>query len=396
MALIARSIEMSFSASRLRRTLRSISIGLLLVRAVVRGVIQPGELDLNPPRAEVAIAEPPGIALHVERHAAGIRLADPAVHAVRPGRRLIRRRLRVPLQRSGDQAADRAPPVPRLGERAVNARRGDLQGVGRLAHRGRLVEHGRKLPADVLDIIEADAAGRVHEPAQQPAPAGRGDPDALQVHAQARDGRLQQPGQQLGVDPARWSGSPLGLGRPQRTVTGVTAHHNLLAAASAVPMTGLQPSRDAPLHAPAWLAQAIGGARRRSRDMLGGCTRGMKGATAGGSVTAGPTRRVMLTASAALPLVALAGCKGVGALAAPPAPAPDVDVLTAAIAGEQLLIARYEAVLAVPRDRAGGLAATLEPLLAQHRAHLAQLRSSLIVPPGAARPSPSPSARRPP
>jgi hypothetical protein len=104
----------------------------------------------------------------------------------------------------------------------------------------------------------------------------------------------------------------------------------------------------------------------------------------------------MLTASAALPLIALAGCKGVGALAAPPAPAPDVDVLTAAIAGEELMIARYEAVLAVPRDRAGGLAAALEPLLAQHRAHLAQLQSSLIVPPGAARPSPSPSPRRPP
>jgi hypothetical protein len=104
----------------------------------------------------------------------------------------------------------------------------------------------------------------------------------------------------------------------------------------------------------------------------------------------------MLTASAALPLIALAGCNGVGALAAPPPPAPDVTVLTAAIAREQLMIARYEAVLAVPLDRAGGLAATLEPLLAEHRAHLAQLRSRLIVPPGAARPSPSPSARRPP
>jgi hypothetical protein len=103
----------------------------------------------------------------------------------------------------------------------------------------------------------------------------------------------------------------------------------------------------------------------------------------------------MLTASAALPLFALAGCQGVGALAAPPAPAPDVDVLTAAIAGEQLMIARYEAVLAAPRYRAGSLPATLEPLLAEHRAHLAQLRSSLIVPTGAARPSPSPSARRP-
>ena len=63
-------------------------------------------------------------------------------------------------------------------------------------------------------------------------------------------------------------------------------------------------------------------------------------------MTAGPTRRVMLTASAALPLIAVAGCKGVGALAAPPSPAPDVGVLKAAIAGEELMIARYEAVLA--------------------------------------------------
>ncbi len=112
-------------------------------------------------------------------------------------------------------------------------------------------------------------------------------------------------------------------------------------------------------------------------------------------MTAGPTRRVMLTASAALPLIAVAGCKGVGALATPPAPAPDVGVLKAAIAGEQLMIARYEAVLAGAAQRARGLTAALDPLLAEHRAHLAQLRSSLFVPAGAASPSPSRSAHRP-
>ena len=112
-------------------------------------------------------------------------------------------------------------------------------------------------------------------------------------------------------------------------------------------------------------------------------------------MTAGPTRRVMLAASAALPLIVVTGCQGVGALAAPPSPAPDVGVLKAAIAGEELMIARYEAVLAGPARAAGGLTTALDPLLAEHRAHLAQLRSSLVVPAGAASPAPSRPAHRP-
>jgi len=118
---------------------------------------------------------------------------------------------------------------------------------------------------------------------------------------------------------------------------------------------------------------------------------------AGGSVAAGPTRRVMLAASAALPLIAVTGCKGVGALATPPVPGADVGLLKTAIAGEQLMIARYEAVLAPAHRSADGLAAILEPLLAEHHAHLAQLRSRLIVPAGAATassPPASPSATR--
>jgi hypothetical protein len=100
-------------------------------------------------------------------------------------------------------------------------------------------------------------------------------------------------------------------------------------------------------------------------------------------VTAEPTRRALLAASAALPLVAAAGCKGVGALAAPPAQAADVGMLKEAIAAEELMIARYQAVLAAPH-RARGLALVGETLLAEHRAHLAQLRSRLIVPAGTA------------
>ena len=93
------------------------------------------------------------------------------------------------------------------------------------------------------------------------------------------------------------------------------------------------------------------------------------------------TRRAVLAAGAVcLPMLAVSGCKGVGALAAPPRPAPDVAILRAAIAAEELMIARYDAVV----RGSGQLAAVLRPLRAEHRAHLAQLRSRLIVPPAAA------------
>ncbi len=71
-------------------------------------------------------------------------------------------------------------------------------------------------------------------------------------------------------------------------------------------------------------------------------------------------------------------------------------LLGAAIRTEQTLIARYHSAL----TRAPGLAGTLSPLLAQHREHLARLRSMLIVPPGSpttAQPTPSaPAGTRPP
>jgi hypothetical protein len=100
-------------------------------------------------------------------------------------------------------------------------------------------------------------------------------------------------------------------------------------------------------------------------------------------VAADPTRRAVIAAAAVLPLAALSGCDGVDVLGQPPSPAPDVGLLRAAIAAEQVMIARYDAVL----GGAPSLAA-LEPLLAEHRAHLAQLRSRLIVPAGSASPSP--------
>jgi len=118
-------------------------------------------------------------------------------------------------------------------------------------------------------------------------------------------------------------------------------------------------------------------------------------------VAADPTRRAVIAAAAVLPLVAVSGCDGVDVLANPPAPAPDVGLLRGAIAAEQLMITRYAAVLRdlhSPGAGAAGsggspaaLTAALEPLLAEHRAHLAQLRSRLIVPTGSASPSPSAS-----
>jgi hypothetical protein len=111
-------------------------------------------------------------------------------------------------------------------------------------------------------------------------------------------------------------------------------------------------------------------------------------------VAAHPTRRVMLAAAAILPLAAVSGCDGVDVLDAPPSPAPDVTVLREAIAAEQLLITWYAAVLRDAGDAGGGspaaLTTVLQPLLAEHHAHLAQLRSRLVVPAGSA-PSPSPA-----
>jgi hypothetical protein len=65
-----------------------------------------------------------------------------------------------------------------------------------------------------------------------------------------------------------------------------------------------------------------------------------------------------------------------------------VALLDAAIRTEQTLISRYQSAL----TGTPGLAGTLSPLLAQHREHLARLRSMLIVPPGSrttAPPAPS-------
>lgn len=90
------------------------------------------------------------------------------------------------------------------------------------------------------------------------------------------------------------------------------------------------------------------------------------------------TRRGVLAVAASLPLLAVSGCKGVGALAPPPRPGPDVGVLRAAIAAEEAMIARYGTAI----TRFPGLAKTLTGLRAEHRLHLAELRTRLVIPPG--------------
>jgi len=110
-------------------------------------------------------------------------------------------------------------------------------------------------------------------------------------------------------------------------------------------------------------------------------------------VAADPTRRVVLTAAAAAPLL-LAGCKGVGALGPLPKPASAVVTLDHAITAEELMVARYQAALGALTGQAK-ITTVIGTLLAEHQAHLDRLRSLLILPPRMATASPSPSPSPP-
>jgi hypothetical protein len=94
------------------------------------------------------------------------------------------------------------------------------------------------------------------------------------------------------------------------------------------------------------------------------------------AVNGGVTRRSVLAASLAAPLLAAAGCGGPAA-ATPPIRRPsDVEILREAITAKKNLIGAYTAVLASHPDLGG----QLEPLLADNRAHLAELQRRLIEP----------------
>ena len=88
----------------------------------------------------------------------------------------------------------------------------------------------------------------------------------------------------------------------------------------------------------------------------------------------------MLAASTTtLPLfLALSACAGPDPLAGPPPLSADVRALLRAVTAEQNLISLYKRTVA----SYSALAPTLTPLLAEHQAHLAQLRARIIEPPG--------------
>lgn len=116
-------------------------------------------------------------------------------------------------------------------------------------------------------------------------------------------------------------------------------------------------------------------------------------------MTAEPTRRLMLAAAAAGSL-ALAGCKGISVLGPLPVPGADVVTLGDAIDAEELMVARYQSAQAALGGTASpakaGARALVADLLAEHQAHLRQLRARLVLPPRLATASPRPSPTPPP
>src|ERR1700722_11714834 len=194
MALMAWSSEMSFSLSRLRSTLRSMSIAgrSKLARRMP-------ELQLDRPRAQDGVGETAAGTLDVQGHPVGVGRGDPAGHG--PGTARIG-------HRDLDQPSHRAAPVPVVGQRAVHAGRGDLERVREISHHGHRVERGGQLAADRRGVVQAHAPVAVHHHAQQPAPAGGGPPSRFQVHAGRGDPGPDDIGDPVLVDrgPARLSG----------------------------------------------------------------------------------------------------------------------------------------------------------------------------------------------
>src|SRR5215468_2011087 len=197
MALIARSIEMSFSLSRLRRTLRSMSIlaapvpRLSAIKHRTGPGVGPAELDLHPPRAELHVVELDAVTLDVQRHRCVAGRENPATD----GRRPARSRLAVVVfaphrERGADQAALGTAPMPGLGERPVHPGGGHFEGVRDLAHDAAGVQAHRNLPADLGDLVQCRPAIGIDHQLEQPAPPGRADPDRLQVHARRADHRF--------------------------------------------------------------------------------------------------------------------------------------------------------------------------------------------------------------
>jgi hypothetical protein len=92
------------------------------------------------------------------------------------------------------------------------------------------------------------------------------------------------------------------------------------------------------------------------------------------------SRRQLLAASpTTLSLfLALSACSGPAVLSAPTSASPQTQTLLDAVTAEQNLIWIYNKAITAY----SGLAPTLAPLRAEHEAHLAQLRASVIEPRG--------------
>lgn len=106
-------------------------------------------------------------------------------------------------------------------------------------------------------------------------------------------------------------------------------------------------------------------------------------------VPSGPTRRVVLAASAlAAASLGTAGCATLDAAAAAARVPANVTVLRAVIAAKTTMIARYAATAAAhPRLRA-----SLQPLLGDHQAHLDELQQRLGEPGASPAAAPAPAA----
>src|SRR5215472_14223573 len=164
---MTRSIEMSFSASRLFSTDTSMSIGFLLAGVIgVVYLVESSELHLHPARAKLAQAESAPRTVDLERDAVLIRADNPPQIFDRTSGSKFFRILIFCDQRYDDHPAGGATPVPWLRQRSVDSRRGHLERVRSLAHRVRRVELGRHLPAHLSDVVEADAAVGVDDDPQ--------------------------------------------------------------------------------------------------------------------------------------------------------------------------------------------------------------------------------------
>src|SRR4051794_39325708 len=164
----------SFSRSRARSRVRSTSMSTPLPRWV--------QLDLDAGALDVCERDVLHAAVDVESCRAVVLVHDAAGH-------------RAPVVRAHlDQPADVATPVPWERQRPVDTGRSDLEGVGLLSpgveRRARL-EDARDLFGRLGDVVERDTAVLVHRDPEDPAPAGRGDVQRLEIESEIEQRRGQ-------------------------------------------------------------------------------------------------------------------------------------------------------------------------------------------------------------